>query len=101
MNTTIVTGLFTIGGTLIGALASIASAKINQRANTKDKVITRLASQVKAYWALEQEYVLELQDYQGTSKTKIKASYREKVREKGYDMPNMTANDVDKLIDNM
>lgn len=101
MDSTIITGIFTLSGMVVGAVATIIAAKIQRSAKRNDKALSRLASQVKAYWALEEEYALELKDYLGESKSSLKKKLRERVREKGYAEPNMTAKDVDKLLENL
>ena len=102
MSDEIVIGLFTLTGTIVGALLggffSVRSAKIGYKKERMEKDIKDLANQVKSYWFLEKEYLSQIKKYSNIPEATIMTNAREIVKNKGNEYPKMTANQADSIL---
>jgi hypothetical protein len=91
-----VTGLFTLAGAVIGLFASYLTTRLERRWEKARKLILDLSEQVAAYHKLEELYIERLSriDHSATKKLTIMKEMREQVAEiDGYVRPKMTANE--------
>jgi len=98
MKESIITGVFTLIGALIGALLTYFGNKRLVKFEEAKKDIIKLSNQVISYWHLEKEYyeVLAIQ-LKKPAKT-IQSDFRKKVEEKDFDRPILTENEINRII---
>lgn len=72
-----------------------------KRVETLQRAVNKLAPQVKAYWYLEDMYVKNLPNYTPENMPELKGKMRDLVKSRGYARPEMTENDVDKILKNL
>lgn len=96
----ITSGLFALGGTLLGGLITVATTRIDRRWARAKRNICQLCDQVSAYYQLEQLYKDELArlSANGRSARTIMEEMRSQVSESGdYERPFMTSLAAGKL----
>lgn len=102
MSEQIFIGLFTLVGTLVGGIIggffSIRAAKIGYKKEEMEKDIKDLANQVKSYWLLEKEYLSQLKEHSELPEKTLMENTRQRVKDKGYEYPKMTASKADSIL---
>lgn len=101
METMIINGCFVLAGTLLGGLSTWLITRDAKRLNELEKAVSKMALQIKAYWHLEKLYTQEMSKLTGIHENTILINNRDKIKNLGFDRPKMTANDVDKLLDDL
>ena len=94
MDPHITSGLFAIGGALVGGLIMLAATRIERRWDRAKRDIVKLCDQVSAFYQLEQLYKEEVAKLSASGKSgkTIMEEMRAKVAESGaYERPAMTS----------
>lgn len=99
METSIVTGLFTILGTIAGAIVTALIEKNKKKENRIHKSLFRCANQIKAYFYLEKAYMDTLHNLTGESSQKIQIRMRDKVQKENGIRPDMTVSDANTYLE--
>ena len=98
MPESIITGLFTLAGTLLGGLISYLIARNTKEIKTLKYQVNILSNQVISYWNLEELYSKEISTLTSKAQKTVKQVYREKVEEIGFDRPTMTENKAKEIL---
>ena len=98
MNDTIVNGLFTITGGLIGFAGTFFTTRNSRLMAKLESLISKLAEQVASYWELEKLYSEEVSRLSNKNASTILRDYREKVVKNGRERPTMTAAEADGIV---
>lgn len=94
MDTSIVSGMFALGGAVIGGFTTYMTAHVDRRWGRARRQITQLCDQVSAYYQLEALYKVRLAeaDPDGRSPKTIMEAMRAHVAETGeYERPSITS----------
>lgn len=98
MDTSIITGLFTLGGVIVGAVSSFFIARMGNRIKDKDIALKEFSRQLIAYWHLEKEHVSTIASFSNQSESSVMNKGRTSVVNQGYERPTMTENEVKKRM---
>ncbi|MDR0926949.1 MAG: hypothetical protein LBO69_04200 [Ignavibacteria bacterium] len=98
MNDTIINGIFSLSGVLVGGLFMYLATKYDKDNMRLRNKMDKLSSQVASYWHLEKLYSDELSKHISKPPKTILQEYRDKIEEKGYERPTMTENGTKKYI---
>ncbi|WP_144244453.1 hypothetical protein [Pseudohaliea rubra] len=100
MNENIITGFFTLAGTIAGGLFAYLAARVGHRWDKAQRDIARLCDEVAAYYELEQLYKEEvaISSQDAKSAATIMREMRSRVAESGeFKRPSMTSYAAHKL----
>lgn len=97
----IIAGSFTVLGAIISSVASWLTSRNNKRIHKLEKYVTQLGDQVKSYWRLERLYAHKLAELERCNEETILRKNRTYIAEQMGVRPKMTANDVDKLLNDI
>jgi hypothetical protein len=98
MTEPIITGLFTLAGTLLGGLISFLIARNEKEIRTLKSHVNILSNQVVSYWNLEELYSKEISNITSKNQRIVKQEYREKVEEIGFERPTMTEKKAKEIL---
>ena len=95
MNDTIINGLFTLSGVLIGSASSFFATRDARRMAKLESLVSKLAEQVASYWELEKHYSEEVATLSGKNSKTVLNEFRERVESEERERPTMTAKQAD------
>lgn len=95
MNDTIINGLFTLAGVVIGSASSFFATRDTRRMAKLESLIARLTGQVASYWELEKLYSEEVAKLTSRNPKTVLNEFREKVEDEERERPTMTAKQAD------
>jgi gas vesicle protein len=102
MSESVIIGIFTCIGTIIGILASYLISLISMKKDKEFKMlknnVKRLAKQVISYWNLEKKYSEELGKLTSKAPKTVLQDFRSEVENDGYERPTMTENDANNFL---
>lgn len=98
MSEPIITGLFTLAGTLLGVLISYLIARNAKEIRTLKSQVNILSNQVISYWNIEELYSEELSNLTSKAQKTVKQEYREKIEAMDLDRPTMTEKEARKIL---
>lgn len=101
MTTEIITGLFALGGAMIGGLFALLSQYVSAKKREKDYQLRKLADQVEAYWNLEKLYMEELGRCENNNAKSIQIAFRDRVEQEHGVRPEYTPSKVEKIMNNL
>jgi hypothetical protein len=94
--------LLSFAGAAVGGLFTLASARVGHRWERARRDATSLADQVRAFYALEQEYMVALHEADpelGAPRT-IQIQMRDRVMtQPGFCRPDMTSSEAARIAD--
>ena len=91
MNESIINGLFTLAGTLVGGLITFVIAKNAIDYKILKSHVSILSNQIISYWNLEKLYSEEISNLTSKAKKTVLQEHREKVE--GMDLVRPTMNE--------
>jgi len=95
MNETVINGLFTLAGVLLGSLAPYLGARDARRMAKLESLLSRLTEQVASYWELEKLYSEEIAKLADKNSRTVLNEFRDKVESEERERPTMTAKQAD------
>lgn len=98
MTEPIITGLFTLAGTLLGGLISYFIARNAKEIKTLKTQINLLSKQVISYWNLEKLYSEEVGNLLSKPAKTILQEYREKIESMDLERPTMTEKEAKRIL---
>jgi len=98
MSEPIVTGLFTLLGTLLGGLISYFIARNAKELKILKSHVNILSNQIISYWNLEKLYSEEISKLTTKSQKTVLQEYREKIEAMDLERPTMTEREVRKIL---
>jgi membrane protein YqaA with SNARE-associated domain len=98
MTEPIVTGLFTLAGTLLGGLISYLIARNAKEIRALKSQVNNLSNQIISYWNLEKLYSEELSKINSKAQKTVLQEYRERIEAMNLDRPTMTENEARKIL---
>ncbi len=98
MSDSIITGVFTLSGALLGGLITYLAARDTKKIIELRKQINILSRQIISYWNLEKIYSENLSNLTNKSSVTILKEYRDEVVSMDLDRPSMTANEAIKIL---
>ncbi len=101
MNESVISGVFTIVGAIVGVAGTIVATKMSERKTNFKNKLEQMSKQIVAYWNLEDLYSEEYGKLSNTSPKTVKENFRTKIEELGYDRPTMTANRAREIVNNL
>ena len=98
MNESIISGIFTVIGAIVGVAGTIIATKLSERNSNLKNKLKQMARQVEAYWTLEELYSKEFGKLSNTPQKTVKENFRTKIEESGVERPTMTANKAKEIV---
>lgn len=98
MSEPIITGLFTLSGTLLGGLISYLIARNTKEIRALKSQVNILSNQVISYWNIEELYSQEIGKLTSKAQKTVKQEYREKIETMDLDRPIMTEKEARKIL---
>ena len=98
MSESIINGLFTLAGTLVGGVISFFITKSANDYKRLKSQVNILSNQIISYWNLEKIYSEEISSTSSKSAKTILQNYRDRVEELGMDRPIMTEKEAKKIL---
>ena len=99
MSDSIITGLFTLSGTLLGGIITFLIQKKSDEFNRLKSDVKMLSRQIIAYWNLEKMYSEELGAKTSMAKKTILQNFRDKVEKAGIERPTLTEKEAKKILE--
>ncbi len=99
MDPTIVSGIFGLGGVVIGSIFSLATVLVSNRAGRRRKRALAAFDQVAGYWNVEDRMARHIHELEEGSRPvlRIKKEFRDRVYEERGIRPTMTEVEAFKL----
>ena len=102
----IITGIFGLGGALIGFLGTLIATHISERREYQRQRVKNYLLQLKSFYKLEELYIAEIErlrnlqsDEEGSKKAKgIKEEFRGRNEENGNDHIEITAREAERQL---
>lgn len=95
----IITGVFTIIGTIAGAIVTALIEKDKKREQRIHNSLSRCAIQIKAYFYLEKAYMDTIHGLTGDPVQTIQVRMRDKVQNEKGIRPEMTVSDANSYLE--
>lgn len=99
MTDTIITGIFTVGGIIIGSSITYLGSRERRKIKEAKSDIEKMSNQIKSYWHLEKLYSEELSKLKNLNQKKILEDFRTQIQNKGLVRPTFTENETEKILD--
>lgn len=99
MEIAIITGVFTIIGTIAGAIVTAIIEKDKKREQRIHNSLSRCANQIKAYFYLEKAYMDAIHGLTKESTQTIQVRMRDKVQNEKGIRPDMTVSDANSYLE--
>jgi len=97
MESAIITGIFTVVGTIAGAIVTAISERNKKKEQRINACLDKCANQIKAYFYLEKAYMDAIHNLTGDPTQTIQIKMRDKVFDDIGIRPDMTASDANKM----
>lgn len=97
MNDSIINGLFTLSGVLIGSASSFFATRDARRMAKLESLVSKLADQVASYWELEKHYSEDVAKRSDKNSKTVLNEFRERVESEERERPTMTAKQADSI----
>jgi hypothetical protein len=115
MDSTIINGIFTLLGVILGGAVSYFTSKdekernaLNRQINelsarnaSLQKDIIRLCNQVASYWHIEKAYSDEVATLTHKKSGGVLKARRDRIEKRGYERPIMTENDTREIVNKL
>ncbi len=98
MSEPIITGVFTLLGTVLGGVISYFITRNAREIKLLKIQASQLSRQVISYWNLEKLYSDEIGKLLGKSSKTILLEYREKIESMDLERPTMTEHEAKKIL---
>lgn len=92
---------FTVLGAMVSSISHWLTSRNSARTHKLEKYVMQLGDQVKSYWYLERLYAHELSELKKCNEETTLKRNRAKIADQVGVRPKMTANDVDKLLEDI
>lgn len=98
MSEPIITGVFTLLGTVLGGLISYLIARNDKEIRSLKSKVKLLSKQVVSYWNLEKLYSDEVAKLLSKSTRTVLQEFREKIESMDLERPTMTEKEAKKIL---
>jgi hypothetical protein len=98
MSDSIITGVFTLSGTILGGLISYLIARNTREIKILKSQVSILSNQIISYWNLEKLYSEEISNVTSKAQKIVLQEHREKIEEMDLERPTMTEKEARRIL---